>query len=564
MPGGATETHPVAALRRLSRSFGAPHTSAKIALLNRIDRLPRLGARWMRELQDVLCFVRAYPDDGPLRRRAERSVAALRARVEVLRRRGAADALVNTGLPGSHNSYAYTYRVVVELVRSMPDCLDVDWDELEDQTALLDGVGLLVGAGEYQGLEDIRRSMQSWVASCKTSPDVTDLGLILDLFERSAYDAREREYILDACDLPIRYELTRPGTGKCELIAPTRRIHHQRHSIEKEAFALAPRIRRAMTRPERLPAAQGGQLIELALRTLCCRNLEIYTLSHADPNDVSLVECGRGLAIAVVGVLPDMRSPLESLQFVLILKNGVPIGYGPAAVCGGCCEMGLNLFPEFRGGEVRFVYAQFMRVLHHLLSVETFFLTSYGMGEENPEAIRSGAFWFYRKLGFQVTNPEVESLARLEEERIRARPDHRSSAATLRRLSRTEAWFSLGAEPRRPIDLGALGMAESRYVASRFGGDRSRAVRASLATVRRALGISRLDDWTPDQRRALTVLALVLAMLPGLARWSAADRRRLVRFVRGKGAASESEAARLLARSRRLIEELRRLTSSRR
>ena len=96
--------------------------------------------------------------------------------------------------------------------------------------------------------------------------------------------------------------------------------------------------------------------------------------------------------------------------------------------------MGINLFPEFRGGEIRHLYAQFMRVLHHHLGVEYFFLTSYGMGEGNEDAIRSGAFWFYRKLGFRAANPEVEALARTEEARMHAAPGYRSDRRMLRRL----------------------------------------------------------------------------------------------------------------------------------
>ena len=55
------------------------------------------------------------------------------------------------------------------------------------------------------------------------------------------------------------------------------------------------------------------------------------------------------------------------------------------------------------------------QVLFHLASVRYFVLTPYGMGEDNDEALQSGAFWFYRKLGFRAANPEVEALAVREE-----------------------------------------------------------------------------------------------------------------------------------------------------
>ena len=40
----------------------------------------------------------------------------------------------------------------------------------------------------------------------------------------------------------------------------------------------------------------------LAQGTLCARSLEIRTLSYANPQDVTLTDCGRGVQIALIGV----------------------------------------------------------------------------------------------------------------------------------------------------------------------------------------------------------------------------------------------------------------------
>ena len=59
----------------------------------------------------------------------------------------------------------------------------------------------------------------------------------------------------------------------------------------------------------------------------------------------------------------------------------------------------------------------------------------YQIGHENPEAVDSGAFWFYRKLGFRPTDPGVAALVAREEGRMRTRPGYRSSKRTLERLA---------------------------------------------------------------------------------------------------------------------------------
>jgi hypothetical protein len=296
---------------------------------------------------------------------------------------------------------------------------------------------------------------------------------------------------------------------------------------------------------------RGGQsVIDLALTALCARNLEIYPLVYANPADVVVADCGRGIRVALIGVLPEWRSPLESLYFFLPLKNGVPLAYGPASVFLGCCEIGVNLFPEFRGAETRHLYAQIMRVLHHRLGADCFFLTRYAMGEDNDEALGSGAFWFYRGLGFRPVDPTVEALARAEERRMAGKRGHRSDRPTLRRLSRTEAFLDLWGRECGRLDFGRLGIAESRFVGERFKGDRRLAERRCTSRIARVLD-------TKNEGRTLRALAPLLCMIEDLPNWSRRDRSALLRAIRAKDASSEARAARLFKAHPRLGDALR-------
>jgi len=47
----------------------------------------------------------------------------------------------------------------------------------------------------------------------------------------------------------------------------------------------------------------------------------------------------------------------------------------------------------------------------------------------------SGAFWFYRKLGFRPATPDVARLVAREEIRMRKTPGYRSSRRTLEKLA---------------------------------------------------------------------------------------------------------------------------------
>jgi hypothetical protein len=498
---------PVEKLHAVSRSFGKKAAGAKLRLLDRIVEAPRLTKRELRLLAETIDFLRAYPDD-----------AAVRERIRLLVPR----------LPPAEIVYPYSYGVLLRLIRLFPGRLEVEWEEVDDESPTLDTLELLVQPGESQGLEDTRIPLRDWLRGSKPAGK-TDLEFIIDLLERSSLPPPVRVFLFESCNLPVRYR----DPGRCSLELPPKRIHYQRRDVERTRFPLEPVIRKPIGPVQRA----GRTVIDIALQALCARGLEIFPLIWANPADVVLVDCGKGLRVALVGVLPEWRSPLESLYFFLVLKNDVPIAYGPASVFLGCCEMGINLFPEFRGGEIRVVYAQFMRVLHNRLGVDYFFLTRYGMGESNPDAIRSGAFWFYRKLGFLPTSPAVEELARKEEARMRARPGYRSDRRMLRRLSKTEAYLDLSGGRCRPFDFGHLGIAQSRFVAEAFGGDRALAEKRCASRIGRLLGIA--------DGRALRNLAPILSMIPGLPKWSRRDKAALARILKAKDARCEARAAHL-------------------
>src|SRR6185295_2921466 len=84
--------------------------------------------------------------------------------------------------------------------------------------------------------------------------------------------------------------------------------------------------------------------------------------------------------------------------------------------------------------------------------VTAFSLDPYQIGHENEEGIQSGAFWFYRKLGFRPTTEDVLQLTLKEEEKLRTRKGYRTPASTLRKLAASPMIFELDAKRRGDWD----------------------------------------------------------------------------------------------------------------
>jgi hypothetical protein len=533
--GTARSPHPIEQLAAWSKVFGPGRAAAKLQLLQEITGLRRVSMRRLRLLHDTVYVMLAYPDSPAVLRQVQELIVLLREWIAA----HPSDPPAASGMPGSRNRYSYSYETVVHLTRLFPRCLEFDWEEIQDASPVVDAIRPCLGPTEVDALDADDIPLAAWLDHARTHEEQTDLELVLQLLGASSLDLQQRAEVYEATDLPVVYDLRQPGSSRAEIRRAPRRVHYQRLPIPRERYDLRPRLRRPLPRTRPVPATRGQALIELAVRALATRNLEIQPLLDASPEAVTVVPAGKGIQVVLVGVRPPQRAVLEGLFFFTVLKNGVPIAYGPLGSFLGAGELGINLFPEFRGGEIWHIYAQVFRAFYHLASVRYFFLTPYGMGQGNDEALQSGAFWFYRKLGFRPTNPAVEQLARTEEARMARHRGYRSDLAMLRRLSDTAAALDLSGGRCRPLDFTAIGLAVSRMMAERFGGDRILGEASCLRHLRRTLDLRSLRGWSPDEREALRRLAPVLCLIEDLPEWPRAHRHSLIGLIRTRGHRTE-------------------------
>ena len=240
----------------------------------------------------------------------------------------------------------------------------------------------------------------------------------------------------------------------------------------------------------------------------------------------------------------------------------MPVGYIEGLAFCERLEIGFNLYYTFREGESAWIYAQVLRLHRDALGVTSFSIDPYQLGFENEEAIDSGAFWFYRKLGFRPTDAAVRRAVAREEIRIAQNPRYRSSAAALRRLVGHNVLYETpgGRHPRGEWDrfhVREIGLAVNRRMRREFGGSAARLRKASEGRVAAALAMGIPRD--PVARHAFSELALVLDLIPDLERWSGSERRAAAEIVRAKPGPSERAYLRGLQRHARLRRALIRL-----
>jgi hypothetical protein len=293
------------------------------------------------------------------------------------------------------------------------------------------------------------------------------------------------------------------------------------------------------------------------------RYREFYTFTHADPVSVISARPGRGVELFLMGIRPGRRLPLRAAYGGFVVKNGVPVGYIEGLAFFERLEIGFNLYYAFREGESAWIYAQVLKLHREALGVTSFSIDPYQLGFENDEAIESGAFWFYRKLGFRPTDPRVAALVAKEEARIAADPSYRSSPRTLRRLVGHNLLYEAPGAPTGDWDrfhVRNLGTSVNRRMALRYGGDAGRIRAASQRRVAKALDL-RPASFAPLERTAFESFALVLDAIPDLPRWTRAEREGVTAIIRAKEGRVESAYLRRMQGHRRLRRALIRLGS---
>jgi len=284
------------------------------------------------------------------------------------------------------------------------------------------------------------------------------------------------------------------------------------------------------------------------------RDLDVF--QWGDPDGVRLVHFEDGLSFAVIGAVTERRLLLESVYGYLTLKNGVPIGYVLVSALFGSSEIAYNVFETFRGGESARIYGKVLSATRHLFGSDVFTIFPYQLGGYgNPEALASGAWWFYQKLGFRPRAPRVVAVMNQELARLKANPSYRSPRATLKILASENLYFRLGKDRDDAIgllELPNVGLAVTDMLARRFGSDRERGEATLTLEARDLIGLRSLSGWSAGERQAFRRWAPLVTILPGVARWTAAERHGLAAVVRAKGGLHESDFVRLFDAHRKL------------
>ena len=95
------------------------------------------------------------------------------------------------------------------------------------------------------------------------------------------------------------------------------------------------------------------------------------------------------------------------------------------------------------------------------------------------------------------------------------------------------------------LPLHQVGLVITDYLAARFGADRERGEKTCAGEAARLCGVRGWKRWPVAERLWWMRWSPLVLVLPGVARWSPAERAALVKIIRTKGGRRETDFVRL-------------------
>lgn len=402
---------------------------------------------------EILLFLRAYPQNAAMVRATEKELRRFPDQVRALAEQDVDLSPLEhpavSGIAGTSVTDTFSFYIVRWLLQQRPAEVEIYWEWVEDVNRLAATWPRFMPLLEEDAFAEANVPYREWLAAA--SKGRKELAWLVERFDNLPKPEPERAELYDSQNLYVQWTPTFSATRTGMRLPERKPFYHRGPLIQRRDVDLRKELVQPLTL-QKLSLVQGEKAIDMARAASTIRYRELYGFTHADPQHVYRAELGRGVELFLMGLRQDKRLPLRTCHAAMIYKNGVPIGYFEGLSLFERMESGFNLYYTFRDGETAWLYARVLNVMHQFTGVTAFALDPYQIGHENEEGIESGAFWFYRKLGFRPARREALQLALKEEQKLKTRKGYRTPAATLRKLATSPMIFEMDEKRRGDWD----------------------------------------------------------------------------------------------------------------
>lgn len=383
-------------------------------------RSMRDTGEWI-HLHETLLFFRAYPQNQRVLDLSERLLGGFGRRLKDADREAFEDPEIS-GVSGTGLTTNFSHPFALSLAKRHGGSITIDWESYENPERLGRTLAVLIPEAFEDWAIASHPDWQRWFKKAHGTAR-----WLIERVDPATYDLLE---------VPLRWEFGKNRASRTLTRIPRKRFFfHTGALLARRDISLEAEFAKPALHVRKLTLRAAQRIIDIIIDASACRYRELYGFLYPDVANVFHCDFGRGMDFYFFRVPSGWRLPSREYCAGMYFKNGVPVGYVEVIWTKGVMEVGFNLYYTFRQGETAWLYAQLLKLFRERFKLHTFTIDPYQIGHENDEAIESGAFWFYYKLGFRPRSRKVAALAREEAGRIAVDATHRTRPAVLRKLA---------------------------------------------------------------------------------------------------------------------------------
>ncbi len=435
----------IQALEKIINIFDEVSTLKKTTLLSALQAIKLPGGKQLLEYYDLLIFLCAYPADRKSKILAEKELKRL---ADFCKKNKDTQSVLieNEGLPFANTVTRFSPDFLGWLLQHKD--LQVEFDSFYNPSLSLNEIlnitlPALIKGETTRGLPNEELLEVLHIKPADYAPFL--LGQLKELDDRPLL----QELFMISMDMYVKLVPKNSEFSRAFNRAPIKEIYYHHDLLKK--FNSEELLNTPLPKVQIPSVTESEQLNNVIKNAMALMVREIDPATFTQLETMRVYNLERGLTLAVYSMIPQRQLPLETYFGFTFFKNGIPVSYGGVWTFGHRAKVGLNIFDPFRGGESGYMLCQLMRVFKHDFGIHYFEIEPSQFGLDNPDGIKSGAFWFYHKYGFRPVDRELNLLAENEYHKIKTRKNYRSTEKTLLRFTESNIGFSM--EGKVPLNV---------------------------------------------------------------------------------------------------------------
>ncbi len=489
----------------------------------------------IKKYHDLLIFYCAFPPNDKINKLAKAELKRIAGAAKLFYTKNQLKKQTNlmaSGIANTELFCSYSRPIISWLLKKFPVSVKLGYSNASTDS-VRNIFQLLLPAVEYEKSTQRELNLRSRIKSITGLHNPGDqLKWLVQIFDNSPLPESVKDELYQQLKIYALWKLDDFIYNRSFLNWPVKNTWYQKSFIKN--INSKNSIKQKMGNPLPLSTLGRMKILDIMKASLAFQYRETDPVTYADEKEIKLFEMGRGLQIAIVGMKKEKRLSLESYIGFMAFKNGVPLSYGGGWIWGQRCKIGVNIYPGFRRGESAWLFCQVLRLYYNYFGVRYFVVKPYQFGKGNPEGLKSGAFWFYYKIGFSPVDEKIKKEAEREWKKIQVNKNYRTPLNVLRRFACSNIEWKIQKRIYPDFDAARISEAITGLINSDYNKNRATAISVLLNKMKNDLPLALLKNNSISLRHVMENWCLLTGLINDMAKWKLQQKREFVHLIQLK------------------------------